>query len=172
MPQDGPERRPDEASPRARRVSRVSLSNPDASNLRADRRTSLRRTWIPDDSAGCSHDAGRQSLRSSVRQRGRSGRAHDIVGGGISRLAVRITLASCWVLNPVQVQLHVADRPLGQAPQRIAMRYSRCRHTRMPSHPYFIAVTRQASRSRLAVGWQHRSCSDQLKYRARRSTYR
>jgi len=47
---------------------------------------------------------------------------NDIVGGRDIATG-RAYYASCSVLNPVQVQLHVADRPLGQAPQRIAMRY-------------------------------------------------
>jgi putative transposase len=52
---------------------------------------------------------------------------NDIVADVVRRFEVRIH-AFCWMSNHLHALLQIADRPLGQVMQRIAVRYSRYRH--------------------------------------------
>lgn len=52
---------------------------------------------------------------------------NTIVGDVITRLGCRVH-AFCWMTNHLHALIQIADRPLGQIMQRIAMRYSRYRH--------------------------------------------
>ena len=52
---------------------------------------------------------------------------NDIVADVLSRFGSRIH-AFCWMTNHLHLLTQIADRPLGEIMQRIAMRYSRYRH--------------------------------------------
>src|SRR5580698_624444 len=52
---------------------------------------------------------------------------NDIVADVINRFDARVH-AFCWMSNHLHALLQIADRPLGEIMQRIAMRYARHRH--------------------------------------------
>ena len=52
---------------------------------------------------------------------------NDIVADVINRFGARVH-AFCWMSNHLHALLQIAERPLGQIMQRIAMRYARHRH--------------------------------------------
>ena len=52
---------------------------------------------------------------------------NDIVADVINRFGARVH-AFCWMSNHLHALLQIADRPLGEIMQRIAMRYARHRH--------------------------------------------
>jgi putative transposase len=52
---------------------------------------------------------------------------NEIVADVLGRFGARIH-AFCWMSNHLHALIQIADRPLGQIMQRIAMRYSRRRH--------------------------------------------
>lgn len=52
---------------------------------------------------------------------------NEIVASVIERFDARVH-AFCWMTNHLHALLQIADRPLNQIMQRIAMRYSRHRH--------------------------------------------
>jgi putative transposase len=52
---------------------------------------------------------------------------NDIVADVINRFGARVH-AFCWMSNHLHTLLQIADRPLGEIMQRVAMRYARHRH--------------------------------------------
>jgi putative transposase len=52
---------------------------------------------------------------------------NDIVADVINRFGARVH-AFCWMSNHLHALLQIADRPLGEIMQRVAMRYARYRH--------------------------------------------
>jgi putative transposase len=55
---------------------------------------------------------------------------NDIVADVIKRFGARVH-CFCWMSNHIHLLIQIADRPLGNIMQRIAMRYSRLRHRQL-----------------------------------------